>query len=191
VLIAAAARSVFMPATGAATIALTTLRAKGGHNVEHGRQMGRRNRGAWTPERREKMRETLNSMSIEALRICRIERRSRWLTNVLRTDGDRKIFHLEGIDPLTQRRFKMHLEFPLDVTLSEFLIAVMNCPDAPMTMRMDAGKNAAALVHKRPKPVVTLEQRRERKRQYMRRRYRERRSAVAAADAANPPVAEG
>ena len=81
--------------------------------------------------------------------------------------ADRKVFAFAGIDPLTRRRFKMHLEFPLDVTLIEFLVAVMNCPDTPITMRLDCAKNAAALVHERPKPVVTVtveqrEQRRER-----------------------------
>jgi hypothetical protein len=142
-------------ATARSTLAAFTA------NVEQGRAMGRAasNRGPWTPERRQKMRETqavLNAMSNEARRYYHAEKRSRWLTNVLVTEGDRRVFHLEGIDPLTQRRFKMHLEFDLDVTLAEFLTAIMNCPDAPMTMRMDAAKNAAALVHKRPKAKVVV-----------------------------------
>ena len=142
-------------------------------------------------ERRQKMRETLNSMSSEALRYCRIEHKSRWLTRLIVVHADKKVFAFDGIDPLTRRRFKMHLEFPLDVTLSEFLTAVMNCADAPITMRLDCAKNAATLMHEKPKPVITLEQRRERKRLYMRKRYHERLSAVVATDAANPPVAEG
>jgi hypothetical protein len=172
---------------GAAAYAAIALRAKGGGYVEHGRQMGRRHGpGPWTPERREKMRETLNSMSIEALRYCRIEHKSRWLTRLIVAHADRKVFAFDGVDPLTKRRFKMHLEFPLDVTLSEFLTAVMHCESAPMTMRLDAGKNAAALLHKRPSPVVvTLEQRRERRREYQRKRYRQRHSAVAATDEAD------
>ena len=175
-----------------ARLALTTKAT----NVEQGRAAGLavRNRGPWTPERRQKMRATqavLNAMSPAARRYYRAEKRSRWLTNVLRADGDRKIFHLEGIDPLTKQPFKLHLEFPLDVMLSEFLTALMNCADAPMTMRLDAGKNAAALMHERPKPVVfTLEQRRERRREYQRKRYRARLSTVAAADEADPTVSE-
>jgi hypothetical protein len=153
---AAAARSAFMP-VGAAAYAAAALRAKGGGYVEHGRWMGRRHGpGPWTPERRQKMRETLNSMSSEALRYCRIEHKSRWLTRLIVVHADKKVFAFDGIDPWTRRRFKMHLEFPLDVTLSEFLTVVMNCPDAPMTMRLDAGKNAAALVHKRPRQTVTV-----------------------------------
>ena len=120
--------------------------------------MGRRHGpGPWTPERRQKMRETLNSMSSEALRYCRIEHKSRWLTRLIVVHADKKVFAFDGIDPLTRRRFKMHLEFPLDVTLSEFLTAVMNCADAPMTMRLDCAKNAATLMHERPRPVVTVE----------------------------------
>jgi len=131
-------------------------------NVEQGRPMGRAasSRGPWTPERVAKMRATqavLNAMSAEARRYYRVQRKSRWLTNVLRIDGDRKVFHLEGVDPLTGRRFAMHLEFDPDVTLSEFLVAITNCDAAPLTMRLDAAKNAAALTHSRPKAVVTIE----------------------------------
>ena len=182
---------------GAAAQAAAALRAKGGGYAEQGRQMGRRHGpGPWSPERRQKIRETLNSMSIEALRYCRIEYKSRWLTRLIVAHADRKVFAFDGIDPLTRRPFKMHLEFPLDVTLSEFLTVVMNCPDAPMTMRLDAAKNAAALVHKRPKPVVAVtveqrEQRRERRREYQRRRYRQQLSAVAATDEADTAVSNG
>jgi hypothetical protein len=63
-------------------------------------------------------------------------------------------------------------------------------------MRTDAAKNAAVLVHERPKPVVTmveyerrLERRRERDRERHRRQSRERRLALAATDAAEPAVA--
>jgi hypothetical protein len=165
---------------GAAAYAAAALRAKGGGYAERGRQMGRRHGpGPWTPERRQKMRETLNSMSSEALRYCRIEHKSRWLTRLIVVHADKKVFAFDGIDPLTRRPFKMRLEFPLDVTLSEFLTAVMNCPEAPMTMRMDAAKNAAKLMHPRPKPIVMVE------------RKRQRRSSVAATDDADPAVANG
>jgi hypothetical protein len=75
-----------------------------------------------------------------------------------------------------------------------------------MTMRLDAGKNAAALVHKRPKPVITVERdRRPRPNLYDDEwrakisaavkiglaRRRERLSAVAAADEANRAAADG
>ena len=63
--------------------------------------------------------------------------------------------------------------------------------NASVALGVDCAKNAATLTHERPKPVITLEQRRERKRRYMRKRYRQRLSSVAATDAANPPVAEG
>jgi hypothetical protein len=163
-------------------------------NVETCREMGRAHRyGPWDPERSRKMREALsvlNAMSAEARRYYRAERRSRWLTNCIVTHPDRKVFDLAGVDPLTGRRFWVHIEMAPDASLLDFLLLVMNCPDAPMTMRLDAAKTAAPLMHERPKPVVTLEQRRERKRQYMRKRYRERLSAVVATDEANPPVAE-
>ena len=96
---------------GAAAYAAVALRAKGGGYAEQGRQMGRRHGpGPWTPERRQKMRATLNSMSIEALRICRIERKARWLTRLIVVHADRKVFAFDGIDPLTRRRFKMRLD---------------------------------------------------------------------------------
>jgi hypothetical protein len=188
---------------GAAAYAAAALRAKGGGYVEHGRQMGRRHGpGPWTPERRQKMRETLNSMSSEALRYCRIEHKSRWLTRLIVVHADKKVFAFDGIDPLTRRRFKMHLEFPPDVTLSEFLTAVMNCSDAPVTMRMDAGKNAAALVHKRPKAVIAIARGvrhspatrakiAEGCRAAYRRTLMKRLSVAAATDAADPAAANG
>lgn len=162
--------------------------------VEHARQMGRRNRGPWDPERCRKMRETpntLNAMSAEARRYYRAERKSRWLTNCIVERGDIKTFDLAGVDPLTGRRFAIHIEMALDATLLDFLLLVMKCVDAPMTMRLDCAKNAAILMHERPKPVVTVEQWRERKRQYMRKRYRERLSAVAAASLADEAAADG
>jgi hypothetical protein len=39
----------------------------------------------------------------------------------------------------------IHIEMPLNAGLIDFLLLVMNCPDAPMLMRMDAAKIAAAL----------------------------------------------
>jgi hypothetical protein len=182
-----------------ASLARSVLVAKA-VNVEGCREMGRRNRGPYPPETCRKVSDAcrfIKSLSAEARKYYLAERKAKWLTNCIVEHPDRKVFDLAGVDPLTQRRFWVHIEMGLDATLLDFLTLVMNCPDAPMTMRLDAGKNAAALVHKRPKPVITveweqrLERRRERKRQYMRKRYRERLSSVVATDAAGRGVAEG
>jgi hypothetical protein len=64
---------------------------------------------------------------------------------------------------------------PLDASLTDFLTAVMRCPDAPVVMRLDAAKNAAVLTHQKPKPVMTVltdEQKRKRDEQ-KRARHRE------------------
>ena len=89
-----------------------------------------------------------------------------------------KVFDLAGIDPLTGRRFWVHLTMPLDATLLDFLLLVMNCPDAPMTMRLDAAKTAAKLMHEPPKPVVTVT------------RNRRRRSSVTASSLADDVAAD-
>jgi hypothetical protein len=89
----------------------------------------------------------LNAVSAEARRYYRARYKSKWLTNVLRADGDRKVFRLEGTELRTRRRFATRLEFPLGVSLCEFLTAVMNCPDGPMALRLDAAKNIEPLMH--------------------------------------------
>ncbi|HZZ22731.1 MAG TPA: hypothetical protein VFE60_09215 [Roseiarcus sp.] len=159
--------------------------------------MGRNHRGPYDPLTCAKVSDAcrfIKSLSAEARRYYLAERKAKWLTNCIVTHPDRKTFDLAGV---LDEPYDIHIEMPLDATLLDFLLLVMNCPDAPMLMRLDAAKTAATLMHERPKPVVTvereqqLERRRERKRQYMRRRYRERLSAVAAAIPANPPVAEG
>ena len=67
---------------------------------------------------------------------------------------------------------------PLDATLLDFLLLVMRCNDAPMIMRLDCAKNAASLMHEKPRgKVVVIEY--------------ERPPSLAAAIPANPPVAEG
>ena len=132
-------------------------------NVEPARAMGQLNRGPWDPERSRKMRETLaflNSMSAEARRYYRAERRSRWLTNCIVERGDIKTFDLAGIDPLTERRFAVHLVMPIDASLLDFLLLVMNCRDAPMTMRLDVAKTAAPLMHEKPRRRVVIERER-------------------------------
>jgi hypothetical protein len=88
-------------------------------------EIGQRNRGPWSPERKAKMAATayfLNHLSNEARRILRAERKSRWLTNCIVTHPDRKTFDLAGRDPLTGHRFAVHLEMPLDATLLDFLL---------------------------------------------------------------------
>jgi hypothetical protein len=106
------------------------------------------------------MRETLsilNAMSAEARRYYPAERRSRWLTNCIVERGDRKTFDLAGRDPLAGRRYAVHIEIPLDATLLDFLLQVMNCPDAPTIMRLDCAKNAASLRHEKPRRRVVVE----------------------------------
>ena len=150
--------------------------------VETARAMGRAHRGPYSPETCRKVSEAcrfIKSLSAEARRYYLAERKARWLTNCIVEHPDRKVFDLAGVDPLTQRRFWVHIEMPLDATLLDFLLLVMNCPDAPMTMRMDAAKTAAPLMHEKPKPVVMVA------------RKRQRRSSVAAADEADPAVLNG
>jgi hypothetical protein len=177
-----------MPIINVASLARSVLDAKISR-VEHAREMGKRNRGPWTPERKRKMAETfhpLNHVSNEMRRIYRSERRSRWLTNCIVTHPDRKTFDLAGVDPLAGRRFAVHITMPLDATLLDFLLLVMRCEDAPMIMRLDCAKNAAPLMHERPKPEITvveyerrLERRRERNREASRRSYARLRAAKA------------
>jgi hypothetical protein len=127
------------------------------------------------------MREALsvlNAMSAEARRYYRAERRSRWLTNCIVERGDIKTFDLAGTDPQTGRRFAVHIEMPSSATLLDFLLLVMRCNDAPMIMRLDCAKNAAKLMHEKPRgKVVVIEY--------------ERPPSLAAAIPENPPVAEG
>jgi hypothetical protein len=87
---------------------------------------------------------------------------------------------------VTGRKFAIHLELPLDASLTDFLCAVMRCPDAPVVMRLDAAKNAAPLAHVKPKPVITvveyerrLQRRRERHREASRRSYARLKAAKA------------
>ena len=123
-----------------------------------------------------------------ARRMYRAERRSRWLTNVIVECPERgiKTFDLAGTDPMTGRKFAVHLEMPLDATLCDFLLLVARHPDAPVVMRLDAAKNAAVLTHPKPKPVITaveyerrLERRRERHRETARRSYARLKAAKA------------
>jgi hypothetical protein len=108
-------------------------------NVERCREMGRRNRGPYSPETCRKVSDAcrfIKSLSIEARRYYLAERKARWLTNCIVEHGDRKVFALAGVDPLTGRRFSVHIEMAFDATLLDFLLLVMNCPDAPMIMRL-------------------------------------------------------
>ena len=75
------------------------------------------------------------------------------MTNCIVEHGDRKTFDLAGV---LDEPYDIHIEMPLDATLLDFLLLVMNCPDAPMIMRLDAAKIAANLMHEPPKPVVAL-----------------------------------
>jgi hypothetical protein len=127
--------------------------------------MGRAHRGPYDPLTCAKVSDAvrfIKSLSVEARRYYLAERKAKWLTDVIVTHADRKTFDLAGV---LDEPYDIHIEMALDATLLDFLLLVMNCPDAPMIMRLDCAKNAATLMHERPKPVVTLEQRRERKRQ--------------------------
>jgi hypothetical protein len=150
-------------------------------NVERCREMGRRNRGPYSPETCRKVSDAcrfIKSLSAEARRYYLAERKARWLTNCIVTHPDRKVFDLAGVDPLTGRRFWVHIEMPLDTTLLDFLLLVTRCDDAPMTMRLDCAKNAASLMYEKPRGKVVVI-------------GYERPSSLAAAIPANPPVAEG
>jgi hypothetical protein len=123
-----------MPIINVASLARSVLDAKISR-VEHARQMGLRNRGPWSPERKLKMAQAFhlaNHVSNEERRILRAERKSRWLTNVIVTHPDRKTFDLAGRDPLTGAPFSTHLEFPLDTELLGFLLLIMRCEAAPL-----------------------------------------------------------
>jgi hypothetical protein len=173
------------------SMARTILATKSGGRIEHAREMGLGNRGPCSPERRLKMLvalQVVNSMSPAARRVYRVERRSRWLTNCIVEHPERgiKTFDLAGTDPMTGRKFAVHLEMPLDATLCDFLLLVARHPDAPVVMRLDAAKNAAVLTHPKPKPVITaveyerrLERRRERHRETARRSYARLKAAKA------------
>ena len=129
-------------------------------NVEGCREMGRRNRGPYPPETCRKVSDAcrfIKSLSAEARLYYLAERKGRWLINCIVEHADIKTFDLAGIDPLTGLRFAVHIEMKLDATLLDFLLLVTRCNDAPMTMRLDAAKNAAPLMHEKPKPVVTVE----------------------------------
>ena len=135
------------------------------------------------------MRETLNSMSIEVLRLLSVERKSRWLTT------------FSSPTPTGSVRVRRHR--PVDAA------ALQNAPRIPARRYVEripdrgdelsgyadddeAGrwKNAAALVHKRPKPVVTVKvdsvNIAASAARIQRKRYRQRLSSVAAADEADP-----
>jgi hypothetical protein len=96
----------------------------------------------------------IKSLSVEARRYYLAERKAKWLTNCTVTHPDRKTFDLVGV--FEGCAYDIHIEMPLDATLLDFLLLVMNCESAPMLMRLDAAKTAAKLMHKPPKPVVTL-----------------------------------
>jgi hypothetical protein len=173
-----------------ASTARTVLATKASR-FETARAMGRAHRGPYSPETCRKVSDAcrfIKALSSEARRHYLAERKARWLTNCIVERGNIKTFDLAGVDPLTGRRFSVRIEMPLDASLLDFLLLVMRYEGAPAIMRLDAAKNAASLMHERPKPVITVERqqqlecRRERKRQYMRKRYRERLSALAAAD---------
>jgi len=85
------------------------------------------------------MRETLSVLNAN----CIVER------------GDHKSFDLAGV--LNGQAYNIHIEMPLDATLLDFLLLVMNCPDAPMIMRLDAAKIAAPLMHEKPRRRVAIE----------------------------------
>jgi hypothetical protein len=153
--------------------------------VEHAREMGLRNRGPRSPKMAAAL-YALNVLSPAMRRVYRAERRSRWLTNCIVEHGDHKRFDLEGIDPMTGHRYAVHLTMPLDATLTDFLMLVARCPDAPVIMRLDAAKNAAVLTHVKPRPVITaieyerrLQRRRERHREASRRSYARLKAAKA------------
>jgi hypothetical protein len=188
------------PMTPATTVARSILYAKSISAREWTRELGSRSLGRpHDPERRRRMAESYHrfrAMSADAQREYLFAKRARWLIACLVTQGDRRVFRLR-CEADGGGMVDLETSIGLDEHPIELLLRLMRMPHAPTVLRLDCAKTTARYLHRRPKPVVTvereqqLERRRERKRQYMRRRYRQRLSAVAAADAANPAVSNG
>jgi hypothetical protein len=146
--------------------ARTVLSTKA-NRVETAREMGRRNRGPYSHETCRKVSDAcrfIKSLSAEGRLYYLAERKARWLTNVIRTDGDRKVFDLAGV--FEGRAYDIHIEMPSSATLLDFLLLIMRHEGAPAIMRLDAAKTAAKLMHAPPKPVVTVERATPRRRRH-------------------------
>jgi hypothetical protein len=149
-------------------------------NVETCREMGRRNRGPYSPETCRKVSDAcrfIKSLSAEARLYYLAERKARWLTNCIVEHADRKTFDLAGV--FEGKPYDIHIEMPSSATLLDFLLLIMRYEGAPAIMRLDAAKTAAPLMHAPPKPVVSLARRRQRL------------SASVAASLADEAAAEG
>jgi hypothetical protein len=110
----------------------------------------------FSAETRAKLSDALRrrmAMSDRELRQHVAAKRGRWLSDCIVVDGDRKVFALDGVDPATGVPYDIRIDMPLDASLLDFLLLVMRCQDAPMTMRLDAAKTAAILTHERKAPV--------------------------------------
>jgi hypothetical protein len=120
-------------------------------------------RHPFSAETRAKLSDSLRrrmAMSDEELRQHVAAKRGRWLSDCIVVDGDRKVFALDGVDPATGVPYDIRIDMPLDASLLDFLLLVMRCQDAPMTMRLDAAKTAAILTHERPAPIKKVKERR-------------------------------
>jgi hypothetical protein len=113
-------------------------------------------------ETRAKLSDALRrrrSMSDKELREHVATRRAKWLTDVIVTRGDHKVFALAGI--CEGQPYDIHITMPIDVSLLDFLNLVWRCKDAPMTMRIDAAKTACLLMYrKKAREVVVKDDRR-------------------------------
>ena len=187
--------------TPATSLARSILHSKSALHREHISEIGKRAVGhPVSVEHRWKAAEAwrrFHAMSAEVRREYYFEKRARYLVNVLVTQGDRRVFRLrceaDGGGMVELETWIAKHAHP--VTL---LLKLMRMPHAPTVLRLDCAKTTARYLHKPPKQVITveweqqrLERRRERKRQYMRRRYHERLSAVAATDEADRAAADG
>ena len=186
--------------TPATTLARSALYQKSVSARAQASEIGKRALGhPVSIERRRQAAEgwrRFNAMSAEARREYYFEKRARYLVNVLVTQGDRRVFRLrceaDGGGMVELETWIARHAHP--VTL---LLKLMRMPHAPAVLRLDCAKITARYLHKRPKPVITveweqqrIERRRERKREYMR-KYHRRLSVSVAASLTDEAVANG
>jgi hypothetical protein len=116
-----------------------------------------------------------NAMSAEARREYYFEKKARWLTNCLVNEPGRRVFRLrckgddgQMVDLETWIAYGAH-----EVAL---LLKLMRMPHAPLVLRLDCAKVAAAYLHRRPKARVVVQ-------------YRERLSVIVAGGLPDAAVA--
>jgi hypothetical protein len=145
----------------AAAIARTVLMAKSPAARAFARTITKGKHHPHSVVSRQKLSEGLRrlyAMDAQARREHLAAKRSRWLTDCLVTQGDRKVFDLtckgDAGSPVT-----VHIEMPVDASLLDFLLLIMRSETAPLVMRIDAAKNACLLMYERKARVVVEDHR--------------------------------